>query len=181
MKISENCPNEQGYLSGPQAAQLAQRRLQLTNSKQMIAAYPQKIAAVEGLERALAQRMSPGATYQACVDWLLGTPQQQGRFRMCRHSWSPSHPPVHEVTQERLQALLKEIYHLQSQWQAASGQLVASAGEVSYAKLYEAVLALADGATTCPACGTGLTAVAQDPFAKARAGLEQLAQLAALQ
>lgn len=63
----------------------------------------------------------------------------------------------------------------------SSGQLAARADEVSYAKLYEAVLALADGATTCPACGTGLAAVVQDPFAKARAGLEQLAQLAALQ
>ncbi|MFU3725916.1 ATPase, partial [Pseudomonas aeruginosa] len=54
-------------------------------------------------------------------------------------------------------------------------------GEVSYAKLYEAVQALADGATACPACGTELAAVAQDPFARARMGLEQLAQLAVLQ
>ena len=72
----------------------------------------------------------------------------------------------------RLQTLLDEAYHLQGLWQAATGQLSARAGEVSYAKLYEAVLALTDGATTCPACGTGLAAVAQDPFAKARTGLE---------
>ncbi|MBP7654941.1 MULTISPECIES: AAA family ATPase [Pseudomonadota] len=168
-------------LAGVQAAQLAQRRLQLANSEQTITAYPQKIAAIEGLEQALAQRMSPGATYQACVDWLLGTPQQQGRLPYVQAQLDANPPVIHEVTQARLQALLAEAYRVQGLWQASSSQLAARAGEVSYAKLYEAVLALADGATACPACGTGLAAVAQDPFARARTGLEQLAQLAALQ
>lgn len=166
-------------LAGVQAAQLAQRRLQLANSEQMIAAYPQKIAAVEALEQALAQRVSPGATYQACVDWLLGTPQ--GRLPYVQAQLDANPPAIHEVTRARLQALLAEAYRVQGLWQASSAQLAARAGEVSYAKLYEAVLALADRATACPACGTGLAAVAQDPFARARTGLEQLAQLAALQ
>lgn len=168
-------------LAGAQAAMLAQRRLQLANSEQTIAAYPQKIMAVEGLENALAQRMFPGATYQACVDWLLGTPQQQGRLPYVQAQLDAVPPTVHEVTQAGLQTLLAVAYRVQGLWQESSEQLAARAGEVSYAKLYEAVLALADGAMVCPACGTGLAAVAQDPFAKARAGLEQLAQLAALQ
>ena len=168
-------------LAGVQAAQLAQRRLQLATSEQTIAAYPQKIATVEAPEQALAQRMSPGATYQACVDWLLGTPHQQGRLPYVQAQLDATPPAVHEVTQARLQMLLAEAYRVQGLWQASSAQLAARAGEVSYAKLYDAVLALADGATTCPACGTGLDAVAQDPFARARTGLDQLAQLAALQ
>lgn len=168
-------------LAGIQAAQLTQRRLQLVNSEQTIAAYPQKIAAIEGQEQALAQRMSPGATYQACVDWLLGTPQQMGRLPYVQAQLDANPPAIHEVSQARLQALLAETYRVQGLWQASSEQLAARAGEVSYAKLYEAVLALADGAIACPACGTGLAAVAQDPFAKARMGLEQLAELAALQ
>ena len=168
-------------LAGMQAAQLAQHRLQLANSEQAIAAYPQKIAAVEGQEQALAQRIAPGVTYQACVDWLLGTPQQQGRLPQVQAQLDANPPAIHEVTQARLEALLAEAYRVHGLWQASSAQLAARAGEVSYAKLYEAVLALAEGATACPACGTGLAAVAQDPFAKARTGLEQLAQLAALQ
>lgn len=168
-------------LVGAQASQLAQRRLQLTNSEQTIASYPQKIAAIEGLETGLAQRMSPGAMYQACVDWLLGTPQQQGRLPYVQAQLDAVPPAIHEVTRAQLQALLAEAYRLQSLWQASSAQLAARAGEVSYARLYEAVLALADGANACPACGTGLAGVAQDPFARARAGLEQLAQLSALQ
>lgn len=168
-------------LAGVQAAQLMQRRLQLANSEQTIAAYPQKIEAVEALERALAQRIAPGAIYQVCVDWLLGTAQQQGRLPYVQAQLDANPPTVHEVTQARLHALLAEAYRVQELWQESSAQLAARAGEVSYAKLYEAVLALANGATDCPACGTALAAVAQDPFAKARAGLEQLAHLAVLQ
>lgn len=168
-------------LVGVQAAQLAQRRVQLANSEQAIAAYPQKVAAVEGQEQALAQRVWPGATYQACVDWVLGTPQQQGRLPYVQAQLDANPPAIHEVTQARLQILLTEAYRVQGLLQASSAQLATRAGEVSYAKLYEAVLALADGATACPACGTELAAVSQDPFAKARAGLEQLSQLAVLQ
>lgn len=168
-------------LAGVQAAQLAQHRAQLANSEQMIAAYPQRIAAVEGLEQALAQRMWPGLTYQACVDWLLGTPQQQGRLPYVQAQLDAPPPTIHEVTQARLQALLADAYRIQGLWQASSVQLASRADEVSYAKLYEALLALADGATTCPACGTGLSAVAQDPFVRARTGLQQLAELASLQ
>ena len=168
-------------LVGVQAAQLSQRRLQLVTSEQTIAAYPQKIAAVEGQEQALAQRMSPGATYKACVDWILGTQQQQGRLSYVQAQLDANPPAIHDVTTVRLEALLAEAYRVQGLWQASSAQLAARAGEVSYAKLYEAVLALADGATACPACGTGLAAVAQDPFSRARLGLEQLAQLATLQ
>ncbi len=86
-------------LTGVQAAQLAQRRVQLANSEQTIAAYPQKIAAVEALEQALAQRMWPGATYQACVDWLLGTPQQQGRLPYVQAQLDANPPAIYEVTQ----------------------------------------------------------------------------------
>lgn len=168
-------------LAGAQAAQLAQRRLQLTNCEQIIAAYPQKIARVEHLERELAQRILPDATYQACVDWLLGTPPQQGRLPYLQAQLDATPPSVYGMTQARLQALLEDVYQANSLLHESSGQLKARASEVSYANLYEAVLTLADGATACPACGTALDAVAQDPFARARAGIQQLAELAALQ
>lgn len=168
-------------LTGAQASQLSLRRLQLASSEEVIAAYPQRVAGIEEQERSLAQRMSPGATYSNCVDWLLGTPHMQGRLPYIRAQLDAAPPAIHGVTKDRLGVLLTDSYRVQGLWLEASGLLAARASDVSYAKLYEAVLALADGATSCPACGTGLTAVAQDPFAKARAGLEQLAQLAVLQ
>lgn len=84
-------------LAGPQASLLAQRRLQLVSSEQTIAAYPQRIAGIDEQERALAQRMTPGATYSACVDWLLGTPQQQGRLLYVRAQLDAVPPAIHGV------------------------------------------------------------------------------------
>lgn len=168
-------------LTGVRAAELVQRRTQLANAEQVIAAYPQKIGQIDEQERALAQRMSPGATYQQCVDWLLGTEQQQGRLLYVQGVLDAAPPVVHGVAQDRLRSLLDDTTRVQSELQQAAMQLAAQASEVSYSKLYEAVLELADGATACPACGTELTNAAQDPFAKARMGLQQLEQLAALQ
>jgi len=168
-------------LTGPQAWQLAQRRIQLANSEQTIAEYPEKIARVEVQEQALATRMTPGQTYQVCIDWLLGTPAQVGRLLHVQTQLDAIPPAVHDVTPSRLQGLLADSRRDQDLWIAASARLASRAGEVSYTKLYEAVLALADGAAACPACGTALAAVAQDPFVKARAGLEELAQLGVLQ
>lgn len=168
-------------LSGAKAAQLAQRRLQLASSEQVIAAYLQKIAAIEALEQALALRIAPNATYQSCVDWLLGTPLQQGRLPWVQEQLDSTPPAIHGTTKLRLQKLLVEAYRVQELWKGSTAQLAARAGEVSYARLYEAVLALAPGATACPACGTGLAAVVQDPFVRAQRGLEQLAQLASLE
>ncbi|HBQ6492262.1 AAA family ATPase [Klebsiella pneumoniae] len=168
-------------LTGPMAAQLVERRQQVASSEQAIAAHPQKIIDIELQENALAQRMSPGATYQACVEWLEGTPLQQGRQPYVQALLDAVPPPIYGITQSQLETILNEAYRLQAIWQEASRELGTRATEVSFAKLYEAVQAFAVDATTCPACGTSLNAVAEDPFARARAGLEALAQLAELQ
>lgn len=168
-------------LIGPQAAELELRRQQLSRSEEVIASCAQRAAMIGHAEQALAQRMQPGATYRACVDWLLGTEQQQGRLPYVQGRLNATPPVVHEVTQAKLEILLNETFRVQALWQESSGLLAARATDVSYANLYEAVLALADGAKACPACGTGLESVTQNPFVRAREGLDQLAQLATLQ
>lgn len=168
-------------LSSPMSAQLVERRKQVASSEQTMADYPQKITDIELLENALAQRMSPGSTYQACVEWLIGTPLQQGRQPYVQAQLDAVPPPVHEVTPARLEYLLDGAYRLQASWQEASGELATRATEVSFAKLYEAVQALAVDASTCPACGTSLDAVTENPFTRANTGLAALAQLAELQ
>lgn len=168
-------------LTGAQTEQLAQRRLQLSTYEQVIGNYPHKIAAVESQEHALAERISSGTTYVACVEWMLGTPHQKGRLPSVQDQLDALPPSIHEVTQAQLQALLEEAYRTHELWQESSRQLAARAGEVSYDNLYKAVLALSEGATACPACGTSLDDVKCDPFDRAQAGLEQLAQLATLQ
>jgi energy-coupling factor transporter ATP-binding protein EcfA2 len=168
-------------LSGPMAAQLVERKKLVISSEQAIAEYPQKISDIELQENALAERMSPGATYQSCVEWLEGTPLQQGRQPYVQAQLDAVPPPVHGITQSRLKFLFDEEYRLQESWQEACGELAKRATEISFAKLYEAVQAFAIDASTCPACGTSLDAVTEDPYARANAGLEALAQLGELQ
>lgn len=169
-------------LTGTRAIQLMQRRQQLSNSEQTIAAYAQKSAGLDEQERLLALRISPqGAAFSVCVDWLLGTPTEAGRLPQVRAQLDAAAPALYEVTPARLQELLEAAYRTQGFWQEASGKLAARAGDVSYSKLYEAVLALAEGANICPACGTELAVVAQDPFERAREGLAQLHELSELQ
>jgi len=168
-------------LVGVKATQLAQQRQQLATSEQTIAAYPNKLADIAVQERALAERMLPGVTYQACIDWMLGTADQQGRLPFIQAQLDAIPPIIHDVTPARLEHLLSEAYRLQGEWISVTTQLSDRAVEVSYTQLYQAVQALAEGAAVCPACGTTLDAVTQNPFEKAKAGLIQLAQLADLQ
>jgi hypothetical protein len=88
-------------LVGVQASQLAQRRVQLASSEQTIAAYPEKIARVDDLERALAQRMSrgtagvgpPAAASSGCGK-LAG---RVGRWRPTRLERPPENCRGHRV------------------------------------------------------------------------------------
>lgn len=168
-------------LIGVKALQLEQRRTQLATSEQVIRTYPEKLAQLQLQEHELAQRISPEHTFQACCDWMLGTPEQLGRLPYVQRQLEAVPPAMHEVTQAKLRELLSEAYRIQGLWQAATADLAARSSDVSYSQLYRAVLDLAEGATACPACGTVLGAVAQNPFELARAGLQQLAELAAIQ
>jgi energy-coupling factor transporter ATP-binding protein EcfA2 len=168
-------------LTALKALQLEHRRMQLANSEQVIRAFPVKVAELQRQQEELAQRMFPGKTFQACCDWMLGTPGQLGRLPYVQSQLEALPPVVYEISQAKLQHLLSEAYRIQGLWQIASAELAARSGEVSYAQLYRAVLELAIGADACPACGTALDGVSRNPFDRARAGLQELAELASIQ
>ncbi len=168
-------------LVGAKAFQLEQRRAQLVTSEQVIHNDADRQAQFQLQEQELAQRISPGHSFEDCCAWMLGTPAQQGRLPYIQAQLDAVPPTIHQSTQARLRDLLAEAYRLQALFQDVSAQLNARAGDVSYSQLYRAVLELAEGATACPACGTNLDATAQNPFDRARVGLQQLEALAALQ
>ncbi len=168
-------------LSGQRALTLIAHRTQLAASEQLIRANPEKLAQLHRDESALAERIWPGKSFAEVVDWLFGTPHVQGRLPYVQGLLNAPPPQVHGVTQANLVALLAEAYRIDELLQAATNQLAARAGDVSYTQLYNAVLQLSEGATSCPACGTDLDQVAQNPFDRARTGLQQLAELAAIQ
>jgi energy-coupling factor transporter ATP-binding protein EcfA2 len=168
-------------LAGTRALQLEARRNQLAGAENIIRTQEQKEAALQAQEQELAERIAPGIPFSNCVDWMLGTPEQPGRLPFVRTQLEAVPPSVYLVTPAKLTELFAGARAVHALLQAAQTELATRAADVSYAQLYGAVLSLAAGATACPACGTGLNAVTQNPFDRARLGLEQLAGLATIQ
>lgn len=168
-------------LSGIKSLTLAARRTQLAASEQLIRMYPEKLAQFDSDEAALAERIWQGKSFAEICDWLFGNAQTQGRLPYVQGLLNAAPPQIHGITQANLEGLLAEAYRLDALIRSAVTQLAARAGDVSYTQLYNAVLQLSEGATTCPACGTDLGQVTENPFDRARGGLQQLAELAAIQ
>lgn len=168
-------------LSGIKSLTLAARRSHLAASEQLIRMNSEKLAQLDRDESALAERIWSGKSFAEVCDWLLGTPQRQGRLPYVQELLNAGPPQIHGITQTNLANLLAETYRTNSLLQGATKQLASRAGEVSYTQLYNAVLQLSEGATSCPACGTALGQVTQNPFDRARSGLKQLAELSMIQ
>lgn len=168
-------------LVGVKALQLDGKRRQLAVSEQTIRSHPEKLQQFDRQEHELAQRIQPGSTFLGCCQWLLGTHEQQGRLPYVQAVLQGAQPTIYGVSQANLQFLLSEAYRINGLLESLTAQLTARASEVSYSQLYNALLGLAEGATSCPACGTDLRNVQHDPFEHARAGLRELEQLAVMQ
>lgn len=168
-------------LTGQKAMLLTMRRTQLAAAEQIIKTNPERLEQLNRDELALAERAWPGKTFAEVCDWLFGNNQAQGRLSYVQGLLDAAPPHIYGITQANLNLLLSEADRIGALLSEATNFLAARAGEVSYAHLYDAVLQLSEGATGCPACGTDLRQVAQNPFDKARAGLQQLAELAVIQ
>lgn len=168
-------------LTGPLALRLKTRRDQLAASDQVIRVFAEKLRTQEGAEASLAENIHPGQNYETACAWLLGTGENIGRLAAVQALVDQQGPTVHGVTREQLQTLWAERQRLVELVSGVTLKLGQRATEVSFARLYEAVTTLAEGATACPACGTDLTAVRENPFERAAKGLKELEELAALQ
>lgn len=168
-------------LIGTEARRLAERRQQIANFEQIIQGFAQAVASIQAEEQAFVDRIQPGVEYGSFVDWLLGTEQQQGRLPYVQAQLDAPPPTIHNITQAKLIDLLNSAYQSHAEHNSVQAAIASRASEVSYQSLYEAVLVFAEGAESCPACGTALTHVSENPFDKARGGLDQLRELAELQ
>lgn len=168
-------------LTGPLAFRLKTRRDQLAASDQVIKAFPDKLQAQERAEAVLAEQILPGHSYDAACAWLLGSEGKDGRLAAVQELIDQPAPTVQEVTQSQLQVLFAERQRLIELVNEVKLKLGQRANEVSFARLYEAVAALSEGATACPACGTELAIVRENPFERAAKGLKELEELATLQ
>ena len=168
-------------LVGPLALSLKAKRDQLTASDQVIKAFPNKLQTLESEEAALAEQVRPGQSYDSACAWLLGAGEEEGRLAAVQALIDQQAPTVLDVTPSQLQALFAERQRLIGLANEIKLKLGQRANEVSFARLYEAMAALSEGATACPACGTDLAVVRENPFERAAKGLKELEELSALQ
>lgn len=168
-------------LVGPKAQLLRQKREQLSAFEQTVRVHPERLAHLETTELALAERILPGQGVVAAMAWLLGASEQPGRLPVVQAAIDAESPQLHGVRVARQVELLDLKVAAQTAWENTSRQIAARASEVSFSQLYTAVLALSEGSTACPACGTELSAARHNPFYRAREGLKDLAALAGLQ
>ena len=169
-------------LTGQLSQELTTRRTQLAAAEQVIQTNPARLEQFDLQETALATRINPNSSYSEICDWLLGTETQQGQLPYVQACLDAPPPVVYGVTVSGLVALLDEAYRIYECWLASTAELARRSGEVSYQQLYDAVLKLSESVPdACPACGTNLTAVAQNPYERAATGLRQLEELSELQ
>lgn len=168
-------------LQPAKAMQLDRLRAELAQAQQVINGREERFAQLALQEQQLAQQMHEGSTFEACCQWLMGTPNQIGRLPYVQGILDAAPPVIYGVNQDWLRSHFDNVFGTYDRWATIKEQLKQRAGEVSYSQLFRAVQELAANATACPACGTDLTLVKQNPFERAREGLKQLAELAALQ
>jgi len=168
-------------LTGHRAAELARRRNVLAAAEQTVRAYPAILADADAAETALANRVQPNVPFQAVCDWLLGTGQESGRLQAVQAQLIAVPPPIYGWTRAGLVEQRGQAYAAFERYRATQAELAGRVSDLSFSRLYEALVNLADGATACPACGTDLQHVAQNPFERAREGLGQLQELGDLQ
>jgi recombinational DNA repair ATPase RecF len=168
-------------LVGPQATMLKERRQKLASSEQVVRSFQERTRAFQEAEARLAESIRPGATYLEACEWLLGTGDDPGRLAEIQGVLDRPNPTLLGVSAIALNSLRDELLRVQGLRDDAMRKLSERAGEVSFSKLYEAVLALSEGANACPACGTDLANVKENPFERAKQGLVELNELATLQ
>lgn len=168
-------------LIGYKRIELENNRTRLAASQKIISSNPERLAQLDKAEADLANRIWNGKSYSEVCEWLLGRDDSLGRLDYVQGLLDAPPPQIYDASQAALETILNDSYAIHAQWWTSKERLNARAGEVSFKQLYSALLQLKENAIECPACGTNLDHVAENPFSRAERGLERLSELAQLQ
>ncbi|EJB8472099.1 AAA family ATPase [Citrobacter freundii] len=171
-------------LTADKRTTLETRRAELLTDQKTVEGQPEANQALVDEESALAVSYAPETSY-ANLKTLIGSEVTPGRLQELDAILEAVPPAIIGASG----LVLKETYdRAEANKNILNGivaDLKAQNDQVSFKGLYEAVLALqAPVGDRCPACDTplvGQICVANDPYEKATAGLQQLEALAVLQ
>jgi recombinational DNA repair ATPase RecF len=168
-------------LEGVRRTELRQRRTVLAADQQLVDSELESTTAIAAEERNIANEFREGMTF-AQLGTFLGTTHQPGRIQELRRVLVEQVPAANGATTQALAEARHEANARRTELLALQQILARRKDEISFHKLYEAVLQLQETSPDrCPACDTPLAgerAVIADPFRKAEEGLKELAELA---
>lgn len=168
-------------LVGLKAQDLAQKKLALTASIQVIEQFESRKAALKEEAAHAAVAFDKNKSPAELRAWLRGTTEEPGRLAEVQAALDKPSAKIFDVTAVGLQAMFGSVKSIGAQLSQIRTTLQQRSGEVSFSQLYRSVSELAKGAAECPACLTPLDRVTANPFERAKLGLEQLKELSDLQ
>lgn len=168
-------------LLGPKGQDLAQKRIAVAASTQVVQQFEDKKAALNEEARRVAVAFDSTKSFKELRNWLRGTDEQLGRLAIVKAELDKPRAKVFDVTAVGLQTFIDGVKSISRKLGQTRGTLQQRASEVSFSQLYKAVNDLANGADECPACRTPLDQVTVNPFERATVGIAQLKELGDLQ
>jgi hypothetical protein len=168
-------------LDTPRARELAERRAALTAAQELIAGADARAQAFDAERELIAAAYHEGFTYRQLAG-SLGLEGHPGRLQDLDDVLAQPDPRPTGIT---VQALLEAHGRVKAARVALaqiSIELAARAAEVPFRDLYRAVMELQETSpNACPACSTPLANTLDNPYEKARTGLDALGHLAQLE
>lgn len=169
-------------LEGDRAKELGARRQGLVAAEQIVNSQDQRAESFCEQDIEWSSRVLPGGSYEDANQWLFGSKESPGRLPSLQTALDAPVPALRGLRRADLEDRLRIVLDERHELEQLTEQLRSRASEVSFQQLYEAVSALSEvSPEACPACGTALTETFSNPYDRAREGLHQLAELAALQ
>lgn len=168
-------------LGMPAQMQLQTRRQLLATDGTTVAREAERLEEIDQEAADYAAGFLPGLTYKG-LKALVGSEEAPGRLQELNAKLSAVPPTAIGISRESLAGLYAKARESTDRVAIAERLLSERSSQVSFRDMYVAVQALRTvDAERCPACLTPLAEVTQDPFDRAEAGLQQLAELATLE
>jgi len=161
--------------------QLQTRRQLLATDQTTVAGEAERLEAIDQEAADYAVGFLPVLTYEG-LKALVGSEEAPGRLQELNAKLSAIPPTAIGISRERLAGLYAKARESTDRVAIAERSLNERSSQVSFRDMYVAVQALRTAdPERCPACLTPLAEATQNPFERAEAGLQQLAELATLE
>ncbi|MBO7827384.1 AAA family ATPase [Burkholderia pseudomallei] len=168
-------------LRGEKQETLRLKREGLARDQQTAREEVTALAAYDAEDATYAEEHAPGTTY-AQLKAIVGTEEAPGRLHELNQALNAVPAAIIGVTRETLLQAYDLVNQTAEPLRKTTQELERRSSQVSFKDLFTALTVLqATEGDHCPACDTPLERVARDPYEKARRGLDELRDLAALQ